>query len=404
MSKTGIPPQKILASLRQGNPNLQAIYRTIYNAKAKIRKENLMRGTAIQALFDEFAETGLFMILSMMTKFKGRRCSFNVENVSSSFDRISSSIIIMRTMRNSGTDMISNLPSNITDNILGRLPLHEADFRSIPDINHWILFLSKHNLQKLSLRVSWRRFCPLSSHIFSLIHLTHLHLSSCWFKPPLAFRGFSKLVEVLLESVVLEPETFGRFISNCPLLERLGLGGFTHIHALEIDAPKLKFFSFSGTFKSIRFKNCPLLTEVSVSVSVAHPDLSVSENEGTNSSNLIRFFGPLLLIEKFRLQFQTLEAMTTEHVDVKPVVELMRRQETLDLSLNRLKKVKIRHFQGFEPDMEFVKLILASAPVLEKMDIRSRHESDSLEGARILKDFARFHRASAKAEIIYEEP
>ncbi|KAL3498455.1 hypothetical protein ACH5RR_041187 [Cinchona calisaya] len=58
MSKAGILPRQILASLRQGNLNLQAISRTIYNAKAKIRKENLMGRTAIQALFDEFAETG----------------------------------------------------------------------------------------------------------------------------------------------------------------------------------------------------------------------------------------------------------------------------------------------------------------------------------------------------------
>ena len=50
----------ILSSLRQNNPNLTAISKTIYNAKAKIRKDNLAGRSVMQALLEELAQ-GVFM-------------------------------------------------------------------------------------------------------------------------------------------------------------------------------------------------------------------------------------------------------------------------------------------------------------------------------------------------------
>lgn len=41
MTKEVIPLHQILTSLRQGNLNLQAISRTLYNVRAKIKKESL---------------------------------------------------------------------------------------------------------------------------------------------------------------------------------------------------------------------------------------------------------------------------------------------------------------------------------------------------------------------------
>ncbi|XP_052620945.1 protein FAR-RED IMPAIRED RESPONSE 1-like [Lactuca sativa] len=58
MMLSGIPPRQILSSLRQGNPNLPAVSRTIYNLKAKIRKENLGNRSTVSALFEEFEKEG----------------------------------------------------------------------------------------------------------------------------------------------------------------------------------------------------------------------------------------------------------------------------------------------------------------------------------------------------------
>ncbi|KAG5541196.1 hypothetical protein RHGRI_021152 [Rhododendron griersonianum] len=56
MTRSGIPPRQILSSLRQSNPKLQAVSKTIYNTKGKIQKDNLAGRTMIQALFEELCQ------------------------------------------------------------------------------------------------------------------------------------------------------------------------------------------------------------------------------------------------------------------------------------------------------------------------------------------------------------
>ncbi|XP_077214390.1 protein FAR1-RELATED SEQUENCE 5-like [Tasmannia lanceolata] len=58
MTIAGIQPHQILTSLRQGNPQLLAISRDVYNCISKIRRDILAGRTAIQALLDELADGG----------------------------------------------------------------------------------------------------------------------------------------------------------------------------------------------------------------------------------------------------------------------------------------------------------------------------------------------------------
>ncbi|KAL4555319.1 hypothetical protein LXL04_037936 [Taraxacum kok-saghyz] len=53
MTLSGIAPRQILSSLRQGNQNLPANSRTIYNLEAKICKEKLDNRSRVSALFEE---------------------------------------------------------------------------------------------------------------------------------------------------------------------------------------------------------------------------------------------------------------------------------------------------------------------------------------------------------------
>ncbi|KAL7163345.1 hypothetical protein ACSBR2_039443 [Camellia fascicularis] len=56
MTRSGIPQCQILSSLRQRNPKLQSISRTIYNIKAKLHRDNLAGQTMMQALFEELCQ------------------------------------------------------------------------------------------------------------------------------------------------------------------------------------------------------------------------------------------------------------------------------------------------------------------------------------------------------------
>ena len=47
MTRAGIPPRQILTSLRQSNSSLEAISKTLYNVRAKIKKESLDRRSNI---------------------------------------------------------------------------------------------------------------------------------------------------------------------------------------------------------------------------------------------------------------------------------------------------------------------------------------------------------------------
>ncbi|XP_074281819.1 protein FAR1-RELATED SEQUENCE 5-like [Silene latifolia] len=57
LSIAGIQPRNILSSLRLKNPNIQAVSRTLYNVKTKIRNEKLDGRSMIQALFEEFGRS-----------------------------------------------------------------------------------------------------------------------------------------------------------------------------------------------------------------------------------------------------------------------------------------------------------------------------------------------------------
>lgn len=50
MSKAGISPRQIMSSLRQSNPDMQAISRNIYNEKYRSMKESLAGRSIVQAL------------------------------------------------------------------------------------------------------------------------------------------------------------------------------------------------------------------------------------------------------------------------------------------------------------------------------------------------------------------
>ncbi|CAG8726247.1 12742_t:CDS:2 [Cetraspora pellucida] len=56
MSASGIRPREMLSTLRQNNPNLAAISKTVYNTLDKLKRNYLQGRIPIQALFDELKE------------------------------------------------------------------------------------------------------------------------------------------------------------------------------------------------------------------------------------------------------------------------------------------------------------------------------------------------------------
>lgn len=90
--------------------------------------------------------------------------------------------------------------------------------------------------------------------------------------------------------------------------------------------------------------------------------------------------------------------------DMDAVVELLEDQNHSDISLFQLQEVKMLSFKGTRSEMEFVKVLLAKSPLLERMHIQTPKTINTNDELRVLKEMTRFRRASAVAEIIYSGP
>ncbi|KAK4387627.1 hypothetical protein Sango_2369300 [Sesamum angolense] len=203
-------------------------------------------------------------------------------------------------------DRISNLPCDIIDNILTYLPLREvvrtsilsrgcgtmgpiikfilkdADFEFYPAIDHWLHFLSNHHVEELAL---WSPFSDqlMPYRLFAFDHLRHLYLAHVFIRLPHAFKGFNRLLRLDLVNVVIAPAEFKMLISKCPMLEYMDVEDlYNDIGELEIDAPNLKSFCFSGELVLICFKNASHLSKMSIRTTFdAYSTLEPTEVIGT---------------------------------------------------------------------------------------------------------------------------
>ncbi|EPS64866.1 hypothetical protein M569_09913, partial [Genlisea aurea] len=146
-----------------------------------------------------------------------------------------------------------------------RFVLQVPDLRSSPDIDEWIRLLPQGTLQGLTLHVTRGDTHQLPHDLFRFQNLQTLKLYNCTFDPPP--KAFAKLRSLELQSVALVPGTFGEFVHSCQKIERLRLIHCTNFDSLEIGCPELKYFEFNGVFKTVRFVNCPVLSEVRLSFS-----------------------------------------------------------------------------------------------------------------------------------------
>ncbi|WMV11310.1 hypothetical protein MTR67_004695 [Solanum verrucosum] len=306
----------------------------------------------------------------------------------------------MRNAWTSGVDTISNLPCNVLDAVLGCLRWKDAvktsilskdwrykwvtrqelDFNdeffksfkqdeeakriiyqvllvhkgpilkfrfcritSYPDIDHWMHFLLKKNVQEFTLHVSLGNEYHSPHHLFTFQQLRFLELQDCLFHPPLSFKEFEKLINLDLVRVTFDPSIFTYLIFKCPLLEQLRLRCCTNFDILEIDAANLKFYEFIGTSR--------LLYQVWV--------------------------GDIY----------------------EPVVQLLRAQPSSS-GVVKLQRVQVNMFTGLEMEMEF---ILASAPVLEEIFIWNCTRFLFRSCKQMIDEMKEFRSASTNVEFTFEE-
>ncbi|XP_058193541.1 uncharacterized protein LOC131310501 [Rhododendron vialii] len=139
--------------------------------------------------------------------------------------------------------------------------------------------------------------------------------------------------------------------------------------------------------------------EISVALVSWYTPLKQPEEE--TDSEWVKFFRSLPAIEDMHLDRSFLEILNIPPIP-DHATEFLPAQDFSEFSLNKLQEVEIRHFSGAEPEMLFVKILLAHSVVLKKMVIWHEHEMSDKKGFAMVKELTRFPRASSDAEPVVD--
>ncbi|XP_059308018.1 F-box/FBD/LRR-repeat protein At1g13570-like isoform X1 [Lycium ferocissimum] len=330
-----------------------------------------------------------------------------------------------------------------------KFTLNVVLLKSCPEIDNFICFLSRNDIQHLVLHLPFRKLYKLSSSLFTCSQLRHLNLHYCFIDHPSAFQGFDKLISLELCEVTISSELLESLISHCPLLEQLVLDTTANSDTIEVNAPMLRSFDFTGNISSICLKNVPRLLKVSLQgdyikaeeldfakvfescSALEHLLFNFSDSgffaeEGYEAptrltfklSSVKRFYLPditliessyklsyaLCLIRSFPyLEYLEIKVRIEDDEDDDPILESLKLEHTSDMTFNHLSEVKLGCFAGTTPELQLIKLLLAESPLLERMLIDRRFiDHENLDTRlQFFAEVAKFSRASPKAQVVY---
>lgn len=131
------------------------------------------------------------------------------------------------------------------------------------EIDQWMCLVLKPDLEELKVGVWGSDDYIFPSHLlFNCKKLRRLELSGCKLNVPPTFEGFQNLKIFQLSTMTVD-SNIGRLISKSPLLERLTLWSFNCSNeTIAISAPKVKYFTLQGQFKTIYLENASVLVDM----------------------------------------------------------------------------------------------------------------------------------------------
>ncbi|KAM5549754.1 hypothetical protein ABKV19_000923 [Rosa sericea] len=292
------------------------------------------------------------------------------------------------------------------------------------------------------------------------------NLTKAWLKPPSTFKGFRSLKSLQLVGITMAQHVFENLICCSPLLERLILRHCASVTTLNIDAPNLKFLDIFGVFRVVNLKSTLNLTDASIGVDI----YTDGPNQRwvpvswvpSSSSNLLKIFDHLPHIRRLAIKLHFLKYLSLgalpeklpkpcEYLNVlfmvicfddpdailtalcilrsspalqeleilmdgrkkltrRPGVVEEQKSSCLDVSYNctlsQLRLVKITEISGVKAELDFIRFLLLSSPLLERMTITPPQfpKPASVDGfPKLVKELLQFKRESKHAEIILQD-
>ncbi|CAI0552775.1 unnamed protein product [Linum tenue] len=237
--------------------------------------------------------------------------------------------------------------------------------------------------------------CDVSSSLFAARELVSLKLQGCTLKAPSWFVGFSKLTRLVLNNVYLPSDFFTHFLPKCPLLEQSRLLHCDQFVNTEILAPSLKLLSIQSTLYRICFKYAPLLSVVSILDADEFSDYRFTTFQQYDPDMVALFTS---LPELRQLTIGTGFLLVTDSLD-----KLLKAkdQHGSGCCFQCLEELKIWGSRGMQVELDLIRFVLATAPLLCKIHIEPRSELNCDVVLKFLMQLSRYERVSERAEIIY---
>ncbi|KAJ0683268.1 putative F-box domain, leucine-rich repeat domain superfamily, F-box-like domain superfamily [Helianthus annuus] len=279
---------------------------------------------------------------------------------------------------------------------------------------------------------------PLS--FFSVQGLEHIHLQNCGLEPPSTFNGFSNLRSIVFMNVVVSAKMLQRFLSNCPLLTVLILVGYQ----LEVI---IAFASGGNAFTFVDLFRCaPLINILVISKCYTKVMYRLNTISNVRISCLFANFGLCIWLKYLsaggmphqlptplaHLKCLCLDVCLMEHNEISSVLCMIRSSPLLDelvlmmydkkrlgveqtptnfLDPENYSDLKLDHLETLEMNMtrsnlplgmDLVKLVMAKAPVLKKVQLDLNASVSIDDEVIMLRDLVLlpFARASPSAKLI----
>ncbi|KAI7736647.1 hypothetical protein M8C21_028452, partial [Ambrosia artemisiifolia] len=214
---------------------------------------------------------------------------------------------------------------------------------------------------------------PLS--FFSLDHLTDLDLEHCAFNHKPIFNGFISLTTLSLKNVKFSKETLLHLLSNCPSLKILRLMLFDSDFLSDEKPSTMELFKSLPVIEHLTTWSYIIPSLVQASVPEEPPTLLIHlKYVCIKAMCFVDGYGlPFLAVltkccpnlEKIKLKINSdwdgeIDDVVVEECSVKL-------KEYSDVWLEHLNELEIKYFTNLEPELEFVKFILARSPALKKV-------------------------------------
>ncbi|TMW80838.1 hypothetical protein EJD97_014583, partial [Solanum chilense] len=249
-----------------------------------------------------------------------------------------------------------------------------ANLGNYSKIDSLLLLLSRNGIQHLVLQFPKNKPYKLPSSFFSCLQMRHLSLHYCSIQLLSTFKGFSELVSLELCEVTVSSEMLASLISHILLLEKLVLRISSILNYIQIDAPKLKSFDFTGNINILSLGKTPFLVKLSL------VNTAAALKAGKHISKYFEFCPAL---EHLHLDYSSLQIEYSALNELLlPVPDNVVNEITSsfsDVTLDHLRSVKLEGITGTKTEIEFIKLLLSKSPVLVRMLIQQKIANVSAE-------------------------